>query len=51
MGNAGRSEVGKERRDKAWVGDSEGAGRAVLAEGETEKFGGDGMGFDVIECG
>ena len=50
MGDAGRSEAGKESRDIAWVGDSEGAGRAVMVEGEAEKFGGEGVGFGVIEC-
>jgi hypothetical protein len=50
VGNDGRSEAGKESRDIALVGDSEGAGRAVVGEGEAEKFGGEGVGFGVIEC-
>ncbi len=38
------------RVETAWVGDSEDAGRAVVGEGETEKLGGEGLGFGVIEC-
>ena len=48
MGDAGRSEAGEESGDVAWVGDSEGAGRAVVIEGEAKKFGGEGVGFAVI---
>ncbi len=51
MSNAGRSEAGKEGGDIAGVGDSEGAGRAVVIEGEADKFGCDGVSFTVIEGG
>ena len=48
MGDAGRSEAGEESGDVAWVGDSEGTGRAVVIEGKAKKFGGEGVGFAVI---
>ena len=48
MSNSGRSEAGQEGRDVTGVGDGEGAGRAVVIEGEAEKFGCEGVGFYVI---
>ena len=50
-GDAGRSEAGEESRHIAGVRHSEGAGRAVVFEGETKEFGGEGVGFDMIKSG
>ncbi len=48
MGNAGRTEAGKERGYVSGIRDGEGAGRAVVVEREAEKFGSDRVGFGVV---
>jgi hypothetical protein len=49
VSDAGRSEAGEEGGDVTGVGYSEGAGGAVVIEGEAEEFGGEGVGFAVIQ--
>ena len=46
--DAGRSEAGQEGGDVTGVGNSEGAGGAVVVKGEAEEFCGEGVGFAVI---
>ena len=49
MCNSGRTEAGQEGVDVTGVGNSEGAGGAVVVEGEAEEFCGEGVGFAMVQ--
>ncbi len=51
MGNTKGTKASEKSGDIAGIGDSESVLGAVVLEREAEKFGGDGVGFDVIEGG
>ena len=51
MGNTKGTKASEESGDIAGIGDSECVLGAVVMEREAEKFGGDGVGFDVVQGG